>query len=165
MDTRKYTDYEARQAALVKEWNEKQPIGTAVIVHFDCGDSEQTTTLSEAYMFQDPNYPPGREAAIQLKHVPGPYPLMLIEPHMVQDELEKEAPVRNKYEVVFLQLLGRSSDNPPESEVVEMQEGDIPIGYRSRPLQGDYCEPGAPVTGKVTYLVREVIILRPAESA
>jgi hypothetical protein len=66
---------------------------------------------------------------------------------LVQDELEKEAPVRNKYEVIILPLL-------PTAYNVEIQEDDIPIGYRT------YVN-----VSRSSETVREVIVLRPVGTA
>ncbi|MDD3813233.1 MAG: hypothetical protein PHZ02_01195 [Desulfocapsaceae bacterium] len=40
---------------------------------------------------------------------------------LVQGELEKETPTRNKYKIISLELDG--------DEGIELQEGDVPIGY------------------------------------
>ncbi len=79
--------------------------------------------------------------------------------------VEREALAKNKYEVVFLKLKSHFCDSSGMSsqmrEVIDLQEGDIPISYQT--YMSMFCTGSssgtAPTGGQ--QIVREVVVLRP----
>ena len=89
---------------------------------------------------------------------------------LVRSIVEGEAREKNKYEVVFLKLKSELIPTKPEQvlngpqygqtrEVIDLQEGDIPISYQSY-VSMFSCGSGSGPGAGGQQLVREVVVLR-----
>jgi len=91
---------------------------------------------------------------------------------LVRSIVEGEAREKNKYEVVFLKLKSELIPIKPEQvlngpqygqtrEVIDLQEGDIPISYQSYVSMFSCGSSSGRAGAEGQQLVREVVVLRP----
>ena len=71
---------EKEQARIAKEWNEKHPVGIAVIVTKDDRTEFKTKTRSSAYMLGESGEYPGHTAVVMLEGISGCYALDRVKP-------------------------------------------------------------------------------------